>query len=76
MQRDLFSAYLALQVTPENKLDLKTAELDDPVYLPTYLRKRIKRIKTTKKEVSTKDSFKFWNLNRTKRFKKTIDLTV
>ena len=49
MQRDLFSAYLTLHVTPENKLDLKTAEIDYPVYLPA-LEKGLNGLKQLKKK--------------------------
>ena len=58
MQRDLFSAYLALHVTPENKLDLKTAELDYPFYLPA-LEKGLNVLKQIKKKSPQKIASSF-----------------
>ena len=49
MQRDLFSAYLAIFVDSKNKLDLKSAKLDYKYYLPA-LEKCLEEIKEKKKQ--------------------------
>lgn len=49
MQRDLFSAYLTIFVDSKNKLDLKSAKLDYPYYLPV-LEKCLEELKEKKKQ--------------------------
>ena len=49
MQRDLFSAYLTIFVDSKNKLDLKSAKLDYPYYLPA-LEKCLEELKEKKKQ--------------------------